>query len=136
MNPYLTTGCSYAHSGDRYVRLRESQLWQIVFEHLETAQDPAVLKDAIELYGKGVLQAGWAEWIGRIAGTPVSLAWDWVQLCSGDVRSLICVPPRANVKVVDAKGYDLGINQMGIALFGTAERLDWKPHVHRFSCRQ
>ena len=111
-------------SHDCAVRVTASQLGQIVFEHLCTIQDDAVLADWPG-EAAGLRRAGYTEWQGRLGTRPVSLAWDWVQLADGAFRALDTVAPRSNVRLVDRQGYDLPPQDCQ-ALWGAIAAIAWE----------
>lgn len=92
-------------SHDGLVRLTAAELGRIVFEHLCTIHDDAVLADWPGHPG-AARRAGYTEWQGRAGRQIVSLAWDWVQLADGGFRRLEYVAPRTNVRVIEPRGYD------------------------------
>ena len=130
MNSPMTLAQDFQmHSRDYYVRLPSHALCAIEFEHLHSAQDDAVLDDALQSHGEHTQWAGSTEWQGQGADPPVSLAWDWVVQADGEVRLLAIVPPRTNVQVIDRKGYDLPQAQAIPHLLDLIESLPWRTKV-------
>jgi hypothetical protein len=113
-------------SHDYLIRVSAPALDRIVFDHLFTLQDDAVLADC----GGAARRAGCTEWQGTCAAGVISLAWDWMELADGDVRELPAVPPRSNLRLVDAKGYDLP-GAESAALWEVIRRSEWQVAVRR-----
>jgi len=111
-------------SRDYYVRFPHRRLADIVFEHLCTEQDPAVLRVDPQL-----CRAGITEWIGRCGPLSVSLGWDWGQSQNGSIRLLKAVAPRTNLMALDAKGYDMAGAAGTHALWSLIESLPWRATV-------
>jgi len=117
----------HSHSRDYYVRFKTHDLRDIVFEHLCSMEDSAVLEDAVQMYGDLSRRAGSTEWEGA-GPQPVSLAWDWV-LADGELQLLAAVLPRTNVQVIDRKGYDLPEAEAAPHIFHLIESLPWRAKV-------
>lgn len=113
------------HSHDYLLRVAPRELHAIVLAHLCTVQDPAVLQDTA-WEDRAALRAGYTEWHGSFGGRAVSLAWDWVELSDGALQPLAGVPPRSNLRLLDAKGYDLDHAAECRALWACIEALPWR----------
>jgi len=116
------------YSHDYQVRVNAATLMGIAFEHLYTIQDAAVLNDAIACRIAG-RRAGFTEWQGLCGRTVVSLAWDWVELSDGFIRPIDPVAPRSNLKLIDARGYDLAAETAAASLWLRINALDWHGSV-------
>jgi hypothetical protein len=116
------------YSHDYQVRVSAATLMGIAFDHLYTVQDAAVLDDAIagRIAGR---RAGFTEWQGVCGRTVVSLAWDWVELSDGFIRPLDSVAPRSNLKLIDARGYDLAADTTAASFWLRINALDWHGSV-------
>ncbi len=115
------------HSSDCLARLPRSALGSIVFEHLESVQEECVLSDARRDLPWAVQRAGITEWKGMFGQAVLSLGWDWVQLCNGQIHYLPTVSPRANFLLLDAKGYDQSDDSRELAAL--VARLPWQSQV-------
>lgn len=120
--PSSRTAAPLAASHDHLVRLRPRELSAIVFQHLHTVQDDLVLQDC----AGPVRRAGITEWQGLHHGLLVSLGWDWVEMHDGLWR-LDAVPPRSNLRLLDALGYDLPAGEEAAALCVHIDGLAWQP---------
>lgn len=114
---------------DLLVRLRPSQLKDILFEHLCTMQEHAVLLDARTLMGMKAIDGGVTEWQGQYGHRVVSLAWDWVMTADGAISALETVSPRSNLCLLDNKGYDMPETEGGICLVDHLRQIPWHAHV-------
>jgi hypothetical protein len=94
------------YSHDFLVRVNAPMLDRIVFDHLYTVQDAAVLEDCDPPIFPGQ-RAGTTEWQGQVGRIVVSLAWDWTEAVNGTLRPVRAVAPRTNIQLVDAQGYDI-----------------------------
>jgi hypothetical protein len=119
---------SLLFSKDYYVRLTTRKLETIALTHLCTMQDPAVLADISDL-GTSWRKAGITEWQGLQDGIAISLGWDWALLEDGSVRMLTVVPPRTNMLVLDAKGYDMPALQAACCFWDLIRTLPWQAEV-------
>lgn len=119
------------YSPDFYTRLACDALMGIVFEHVHSAQDGAVMEDALKRHGKSAVQAGSTDWKGMALGRPVSIAWDWVKLSNGEVRMLDEVAPRTNILLIDVKGYDMAMAHSAPHLRALIDALPWCIKVHQ-----
>jgi hypothetical protein len=111
-------------SRDYYIRVPHHRLADIVFQHLCTAQDPAVSAPHRQL-----CRAGFTEWIGRCGDLCVSLGWDWGQLEDGSICLLKVVSPRTNLMTIDAKGYDIPGERALDSLWALIESFRWRGEV-------
>lgn len=73
---------------------------------------------------------GFTEWSGERGGRIVSLGWDWVRLDDGALIESFDCAIRSNMMMLDAKGYDLGIEQAELLLREHIRAaVDWKKAV-------
>jgi hypothetical protein len=93
----------------------------IVFEHLYSVQDESMSADSPD----PLLRCGITEWQGAFGGAVVSLAWDWALRPDGQVFQLRAVQPRTNLKLIDAKGYDVRDALEAPVFWARVEALDW-----------
>jgi hypothetical protein len=119
------------HSPDLLVRLRLSQLDDILFELLYSSQEPEVLIDARHCTGGRAIDGGMTEWQGQHGLRVVSLGWDWAMLPDGSIKPLTAVGPRSNICLLDAKGYDMPAKALNGHLFDLIQRLAWQEHLAR-----
>lgn len=115
------------HSRDYFVRIKASDLSRIVFEHLESTQEPSVCAES----HKFIARCGFTEWQGTHRGHVVSLGWDWAQPVVGHVVLLRDVAPRTNVRLIDELGYDFHDEQASPRFFELITGLRWQDEVHR-----
>jgi hypothetical protein len=113
------------HSPDGRVRLRPAALSTILFEHVCTVQDLAVLDDARPEH-RGAASAGITEWCGAWSGRLISLGWDWVCLDDGALVAQTTVPPRSNLMLLDSLGYDADPVQADASLWCLIHGLPWQ----------
>ncbi len=113
------------HSHDYRVRLRAAALFTIVFEHVSTLQDFTVLDDAQPAH-RSACSAGITEWQGRAAGRLVSLGWDWLRLHDGALVADCTVPVRSNLMLIDARGYDLSLQECDAVLWQFIRAMPWQ----------
>ncbi len=119
-----------SHGRDYSVRLRQHVLEAIVFEHDHTTQDPMVMEDAHEQLGVLPVLAGSTEWSGTAPnGRPTGLSWDWALTQDLQVRLIMRVSPRSNVRLIDSKGYDLPHSQNAQQMFEVVRGIDWQNAV-------
>lgn len=116
---------SQMHSLDCRVRLKSDPLVSITFEHLFTIQDLSILTDSA-LACRSPISAGLTEWQARVDGRLVSLGWDWVRLQDGCLLIDDTVPPRTNLLLVDARGYDSPTHDLTAVLWQLIRSLDWQ----------
>lgn len=116
------------HSPDYYFRVPGRKLGIVQLQHSFTEPDPGVLKDARQL-GIPARGAGMTEWAGTHERYPLSLGWDWVELADGDIRPVMVIAPRTNLRLVDAKGYDVPDAAAVPFLWEFIGSLDWRPAV-------
>lgn len=118
------------HSRDYYCRVPERKIAGLRLSHLDSCVDPTV-QDEVQRLGLRGRLAGITEWHGLQEGYPVSLGWDWMELQDGHVRAVMVIPPRTNLKLVDAKGYDLPEASAAPFLWALIASLPWPAHVSR-----
>ena len=109
------------HSHDYLLRLSPQSLGRIVWQHLCTVEDLAVLDDP----PPAGVRAGYTEWSGSWQGQVASLAWDWVSLSDGALQLLEAVPPRSNLRLLAAGGYDMDHEAETSALWAFIRSLHW-----------
>lgn len=124
-------GLPQLYGPDLLVRLRPSQLNDILFEHLCTTQEHAVLLDARQFIGVSAIDGGATEWQGQYGQRVVSLAWDWVMTADGSLSALKTVAPRSNICLLDDKGYDMPDDEAGAWLFEHITQISWQRHIGR-----
>jgi hypothetical protein len=129
MNVFQVTASASAqlHSHDYRVRLFEDEMNNLVLTHLSTVEVSDILNDA-RACGLAACRAGMTEWQGQFRGRAVSIAWDWLQLCDGELRTLALAAPRTNLRVLDQHGYDLMVSEEAL-LWGLVQRQEWRPAV-------
>jgi hypothetical protein len=127
----LSSEMPQLYSRDYYVRMPKHEVERIVFEHLYTEQDGAVLQDAAHLLHKSGRKAGCTEWYGMHDGLAVSIGWDWAELEDGDIRALKLGLPRTNAMVTDAQGYDMPAEISASELWSVIDSLAWPAQVRR-----
>lgn len=116
-------------SPDYLFRERVTALATLGFEHLYTVEDLTVLEDTRTDLPSHPVTAGTTEWQCNVGGRTLSLGWDWARLHDGAVRLLAAVPPRSNIQVIDAKGYELAHDEAGAALTALVASFDWERQV-------
>jgi len=116
------------HSHDYQIRVSAATFSRIVFEHLYTMEDPGVIEDSL-LCGMPGRRAGITEWQGVAGNKVVSLAWDWAELSDGCICMLTVVPPRSNLVLLDALGYDLDCPSSVGLFVARIEWLGWRTTV-------
>lgn len=129
MNALQASAGAFAqmHSHDYRVRLFADELDDLVLTHLVTTEASDILNDA-RACGFAAGRAGTTEWQGLFRGRAVSIAWDWLQLSDGQLRTLALTAPRTNLRVLDQHGYDLMATEEAL-LWGLVQRHAWRPAV-------
>jgi hypothetical protein len=115
------------HSHDYRVRLFADELDALVLSHLATTEADDILDDA-RACGFAAGRAGTTEWHGSCQGKAISIAWDWLQLSDGQLRSLALTAPRTNLRVLDKRGYDLVADEESL-LWRLVQRHQWRAAV-------
>lgn len=115
------------HSHDYRVRLFVDELDGLVLSHLATTEANDILDDA-RACGFAAGRAGTTEWHGTCQGKVISIAWDWLQLSDGQLRSLALTAPRTNLRVLDKRGYDLEADEEAL-LWSLVQRHQWRAAV-------
>ncbi len=87
---------TYSH--DYYVRMRESDLMDLDFEHVFSE----VTSES------GAAREGYTEWVGHFGDRVVSLSWSWAILSDSATHMTNPPPPTANIMIIDESGYDIG----------------------------
>mgnify|MGYP001422003523 CR=1 FL=1 len=120
------------HSHDYRVRLFADELDALVLSHLATIEAVDILNES-RACGFAAGRAGTTEWHGSCQGKAISIAWDWLQLSDGQLRSLALTPPRTNLRVLDKRGYDDVADEEAL-LWRLVERLQWRAAVGSALC--
>lgn len=113
------------HSQDYLVRVAPRMLWEIVFDHVCTVQDPAVLEDNA-MASIDSRRTGYTEWQASWDGRTVSLGWDWVERADGDMLRAGAVAPRSNIRLIDPRGYDYRLDDELPAVCARIDSLAWQ----------
>jgi len=114
------------HSSDYQIRIKASELISIVFEHLCSVQEGSICADSHSTVGAS---CGITEWQGSFGCHAISLSWDWKLGPKGEVSLLRDVAPRTNLKIVDAKGYDVADEEAAPHLWARIGGLHWQSAV-------
>lgn len=128
--------CSHAayfpqmHSRDYYCRVPQRKAAELRLQHSATILEPSVLNEVRHLCLPGRV-AGITEWHGVEQGYPISLGWDWMELQDGDIRPVMVIAPRTNIRLVDAKGYDVSEASAAPFLWALIAGLPWQGFVSR-----
>jgi len=109
---------------DRLIRMRVVELRALRLHHSSSVEDPSVLADYPH-----ACRAGVTEWVGSVGSLSVSMGWDWCQMADGALLHLGVVAPRANVKLLDTKGYDMDPQQELHVLNEFIEHSKWQQCV-------
>lgn len=123
-------------TADLAIRLRGHELLKLALTHLFSTEDPMVLADARAHFGANAVTGGTTEWTGQYGATVVTFAWDWVQEANGTVSVLPVAPPRTNVQLIDAQGYDLAVTAAVSCMWEAIGKLNWQADVVRDSRAQ
>ena len=115
------------YSRDYYCRVPQRKAAELRLQHSTSIVDASVLNEVRHLRLPGRV-AGIAEWHGLEQGYPISLGWDWMELQDGDIRPVMVIPPRTNIRLIDAKGYDVPETSAAPFLWSLIASLQW----HRF----
>lgn len=130
------TVCSHAvsfaqmHSRDYYCRVPQRKAAELRLQHSISIVDASVLNEVRHLRLPG-RTAGITEWQGLEQGYPISLGWDWMELQDGDIRPVMVIPPRTNVRLIDAQGYDVPEASAAPFLWALIASLPWPGFVSR-----
>lgn len=128
------TACPHAayfpqmYSRDYYCRVPQRKAAGLRLQHSTSIVDGCVLNEVRHLHLPGRV-AGITEWHGLEQGYPISLGWDWMELQDGDIRPLMVIPPRTNIRLIDAKGYDVPEASAAPFLWALIASLPWERHV-------
>lgn len=125
--PSPVTSVYQMHSSDFLLRMPAAALGHIVWEHLFTVEDPSVLGPT---QAAGV-RAGFTEWQAACSGRTATLCWDWIALSDGALQVLPEVGPRTNLRLLDARGYDLDAATECDQLLTFIRSLDWAASAAR-----
>lgn len=109
---------------DRLIRMRLSELQALDLQHSASMEDASVLQDYPH-----ARRAGVTEWVGQIGTLPVSIGWDWCEMADGAVLHLEVVSPRANVRLIDERGYDLESAAEQLAFSKFIQNYSWQARV-------
>lgn len=110
------------HSHDYRIRVTCDDLASLRLRHLCTTEDLGSWGEMLP----SPTRAGSTEWHGEFAGRPVSVGWEWIQKDGGGLQALMDVPPRTNLMIIDAKGYDLPESEFVDALWCFLRQLAWQ----------
>jgi hypothetical protein len=118
------------HSRDYYCRVPQRKAAELRLQHSASILEPSVLNEVRHLCLPGRV-AGITEWHGVEQGYPISLGWDWMELQDGDIRPVMVIAPRTNIRLVDAKGYDVSEASAAPFLWALIASLPWQGFVSR-----
>jgi len=118
------------HSRDYYCRVPQRKAAELRLQHSATILEPSVLNEVRHLCLPGRV-AGITEWHGVEQGYPISIGWDWMELQDGDIRPVMVIAPRTNIRLVDAKGYDVSEASAAPFLWALIASLPWQGFVSR-----
>jgi len=133
MNPPACPHAAYfpqMHSRDYYCRVPQRKAAELRLQHSATILEPSVLNEVRHLCLPGRV-AGITEWHGVEQGYPISIGWDWMELQDGDIRPVMVIAPRTNIRLVDAKGYDVSEASAAPFLWALIASLPWQGFVSR-----
>lgn len=131
MSPPASPRAAYSpqmHSRDYYCRVPQRKAAGLCLQHSMSIVDASVLNEVRHLRLPGRV-AGMAEWQGLEQGYPISLGWDWMELQDGDIRPVMVIPPRTNIRLIDAKGYDVPEASAAPFLWALIASLPWHGFV-------
>ena len=133
MSPTACTHAAYfpqMYSRDYYCRVPQRKAAELRLQHSTSIVDASVLNEVRHLRLPGRV-AGITEWQGLEQGYPISLGWDWMELQDGDIRPVMVIPPRTNIRLIDAKGYDVPEASAAPFLWALIASLPWNGFVSR-----
>lgn len=113
------------HSPDYLVRVTGKALRHIVFDHVCTVEDPTAPLHNV-MPETEIKRTGYTEWQAFWQGRALSLGWDWVTHRDGGIQRSDTVPPRSNLRLVDACGYDFGLDDELPGLCARIDSLRWQ----------
>lgn len=116
------------YSRDYYCRVPQRKAAGLLLHHSISILDASVLGEVQHLRLPG-RRAGITEWQGLEQGYHVSLGWDWMELQDGDIRPVMVIPPRTNIRLIDPKGYDISEASAAPFLWDLIARLPWQASV-------
>lgn len=130
--PACSQAASFAqmHSRDYYCRVPQRKAAGLRLQHLTSIVDASVLDEVRHLRLPG-RTAGITEWNGVEEGYPISLGWDWMELQDGDIRPVMVIAPRTNIRLIDAQGYDVAETSAAPFLWALITSLPWRGFVSR-----
>ncbi len=118
------------HSRDYYCRVPQRKAAELRLQHSASVVDACVLDEVRHLRLPG-RTAGITEWHGLQQGYPISLGWDWMELQDGDLRPVMVILPRTNIRLIDDKGYDVCEASAAPFLWALIASLPWQRFVAR-----
>lgn len=116
------------YSRDYYCRVPQRKVAELRLQHSTSIVEASVLNEVRHLHLPGRV-AGITEWQGLEQGYPISLGWDWMELQDGAVRPVMVIPPRTNIRLIDAKGYDVPEASAAPFLWALIASLPWSGFV-------
>jgi len=120
------------YSRDYYCRVPQRKAAELRLQHATSIVEPSVLNEVRHLRLRGRV-AGITEWHGVEQGYPISLGWDWMELQDGDIRPVMVIAPRTNIRLIDAKGYDVSEASAAPFLWALIASLPWQRFVPRMT---
>jgi hypothetical protein len=118
------------YSRDYYCRVPQRKACELRLQHATSSVEASVLNEVRHLRLPGRV-AGITEWHGAEQGYPISLGWDWMELQDGDIRPVMVIPPRTNIRLIDAKGYDVPEASAAPFFWALIASLPWARFVSR-----
>ena len=118
------------YSRDYYCRVPQRKAAELRLRHCTSIVEASVLNEVRHLRLPARV-AGITEWHGEEQGYPISLGWDWMELQDGDIRPVMVIPPRTNIRLIDGKGYDVSEASAAPFLWALIASLPWSGFVSR-----
>jgi Domain of unknown function (DUF4902) len=117
-------------SRDFLRRLRAKDMLALDWQHQDTWLETDVQDDMLRSCQLPIaVYSGITEWQASYQGQPISLGWDWFLGVDGQVHAYQAVPPRSNLQVLDAAGYDRDAGSHEYALWALIRTLPWQAQV-------
>jgi hypothetical protein len=117
-------------SRDFLRRLRVQDMLALDWQHQDTWLETDVQDDMLRSCQLPIAQySGITEWQASYKGQPISLGWDWFLGVDGQVHAYQAVPPRSNLQLLDAAGYDGDAGSHEYALWTLIGTLPWQAQV-------
>ena len=127
----IPPGEQFVVSRDGYIRTVPTRIASLRFVHLASACDRTLLAE-LKANAVPAFAAGYTEWVSETAPT-VSLGWDWYWDVISNRFLLATNDVRSNVMLVDAHGYDLGMNRTAQLICMWLTQLEWQAAVRAAS---